>query len=157
MIKTVAVPTTQTATPVKEAALETELKGGEQTNYLPDVGVKYDSQKTRFDLVDPEWEELLAEVMTFGASKYGDRNWEKGILVSRLYAASRRHIAAFIRGEDLDPESGKSHLAHANACLMMAWKMAEIHPELDDRNSVTCNRSVQNLDKAINPDANRGD
>lgn len=102
------------------------------------LGRKNDSGKLRFDLISPLWEEGLAEIMTGapgvgGAGEYGARNWEQGLLVSRVYAAHRRHINAWIKGEDNDPKSGKSHLFHANACLMFLWAMPQIHPELDDR------------------------
>lgn len=96
-------------------------------------GTKYDTGKPRFDLVSPEWEEGLARVMAHGATKYANRNWEKGIDVSRCYAALRRHVSAFMRGEDIDLESGLPHLMHAQANLMFLWAMPKIHPERDDR------------------------
>lgn len=67
------------------------------------------------------WQELgaVAEVLTFGAAKYGDRNWEKGIKVERLFAATMRHITAVANGQELDPESGLPHLAHAVTNLLM--------------------------------------
>ena len=36
----------------------------------------------------------------------GDRNWEKGIDWMRCYGAVRRHLNAWLRGEDIDEESG---------------------------------------------------
>ena len=76
-------------------------------------GKKFDEGKLRFDLCPPEAEEGLAGVLTCGANKYGDRNWEKGIAWGRVYGAVRRHLQAFWKGEDLDPESGLPHLDHA--------------------------------------------
>lgn len=111
-------------------------------------GTKYDTGKPRFDLVSPEWEEGLARVMAYGAVKYADRNWEKGIDVSRCYAALRRHLSAFICGEDIDPESGLPHLMHAQANLMFLWAMPKIHPERDDRAAIQIVRSVDKLNKA---------
>ena len=107
----------------------------------PQLGRKNDTDKLRYDLISPLWEEGLAEIMTGapgigGAGEYGARNWEQGLLVSRVYAALRRHISAWIKGEDNDPISGKSHLFHANACLMFLWAMPQIHPELDDRAAI---------------------
>jgi hypothetical protein len=33
-----------------------------------------------------------------------------------------RHLVAYQSGEEIDPESGKSHLAHAQCCLIfLAW------------------------------------
>ena len=76
-------------------------------------GKKYDNGKLRLDLIPPEMHRALGEVLTFGANKYGDRNWEKGITLDRLYAANQRHLLAFLEGERIDPESGFPHLYHA--------------------------------------------
>lgn len=76
-------------------------------------GVKYDQGKARFDLVPPEAMEAMAEILTYGAAKYGDRNWEKGMAWSRPYAATLRHMFAWFRGVKADPETGKSPLWHA--------------------------------------------
>jgi hypothetical protein len=74
---------------------------------------KGDEGKTRYDLVPVEFTESEAEVFTFGAWKYGERNWELGLDPGRLYAAAMRHIQAHRKGELRDPESGLCHLAHA--------------------------------------------
>ena len=76
-------------------------------------GVKHDEGKLRTDLmpVRPMMDE--AAVLTFGAKKYGDRNWENGMDWSRPYGATLRHLLKWWMGEDLDPETGLSHLAHA--------------------------------------------
>lgn len=75
-------------------------------------GWKLDKQKLRMDLLPPEALEAIAEVFTYGANKYEDRNWEKGMSWGRIYGAILRHALAFWRGEDIDPESGQPHLAH---------------------------------------------
>lgn len=80
-------------------------------------GTKHDQGKLRMDLIPPEAERALAEVLTYGANKYEDRNWEKGIKYSRIYAALRRHLLAWVEGEEIDPESKLSHLSHAFCCL----------------------------------------
>jgi hypothetical protein len=71
--------------------------------------------------------------MAFGAQKYGDHNWRGGIKYTRLLGAAKRHIKAFNMGEDLDPESGLSHVAHAICCLGMLLGMINERPDLDDR------------------------
>ena len=78
-----------------------------------DTGIKYDNGKLRLDLIPPEMHEALGEVLSFGAGKYGDRNWELGIDEDRLYAAAQRHLLAHRKGEILDHESGQPHLYHA--------------------------------------------
>lgn len=76
-------------------------------------GTKFDGDKLRMDLLPPEAIEGLATILTFGAKKYADRNWEKGIKWGRLFGATMRHLWAWWRGEALDAESGYSHLWHA--------------------------------------------
>ena len=86
------------------------------------AGTKDDSGKLRWDLVD--WGTLagMVKIMTFGVIKYGDRNWEQGLLWGRVFGAMMRHLTvwwmAHMRGEDgTDPETGESHLDHAMCCL----------------------------------------
>lgn len=81
-------------------------------------GSKFDGGKPRMGLVHPDFIEGVAEVLTFGAKKYAAWNWAQGIEFDRLYDAAQRHLNAWNKGEDLDPESGKSHLMHA-ACELM--------------------------------------
>lgn len=80
-------------------------------------GHKFDADKARYDLIPPEIEEAIAQVLTFGASKYGARNWELGMAWGRPYAALRRHMAAWWAGENTDAETGMSHLWHAACCI----------------------------------------
>jgi hypothetical protein len=74
--------------------------------------------KTRFDLVPWEAVEEITQVLAFGARKYGDSNWCRGARWGRYFAALCRHIFAWWGGENKDPETGFSHLAHACCCLI---------------------------------------
>lgn len=78
---------------------------------------KHDAGKARFDLIPVEAVAALAEVLTFGAEKYGARNWEKGFPWGRVFAALMRHLWAWWRRAPADPETGFSHLWHALACV----------------------------------------
>ncbi len=89
--------------------------------------------KLRFDLVPPEVEKALAEVLTYGTTKYADRNWEKGNLYSVPYASLRRHLNSWYAGEDIDPESGLSNLKLLLMNVAMLVFYEEHHPHLDDR------------------------
>lgn len=82
-------------------------------------GIKHDQGKLRLDLITPEMTRALGDVLTHGAGKYSDRNWEQGIELSRLHAACLRHLLAYQEGEAIDPESKLSHLAHAFCNLGM--------------------------------------
>jgi hypothetical protein len=80
-------------------------------------GRKDDTDKIRMELLPPEALVGTAQVLTFGAKKYADRNWEQGIKYSRVYGALLRHLNAYWGGEDTDPETGLSHLHHAGCCI----------------------------------------
>ena len=84
----------------------------------PDRGVKNDNQKPPLDLIDPHFEQDVAEVLGYGAMKYELDNWKKGMAVGKLIAGVRRHLNALQRGEYMDPETGFQHMAHA-ACGIM--------------------------------------
>lgn len=103
---------------VDEAYVEALLARVSSPNWREPVeGLKYDADKARYDLIPPEVEEAIAKVLTFGAGKYGERNWELGMRWGRPYAALRRHMAAWWSGEDADPETGMPHTWHAACCI----------------------------------------
>lgn len=93
---------------------------------------KFDAEKVRMDLLDPEALEGLAKVLTFGAQKYAAHNWRKGISNSRLVAALIRHLFALIRGELIDPESGLPHIDHVGCCWMFLSNNLKNRPDLND-------------------------
>lgn len=97
------------------------------------IAVKHDEDKPRMDLLPMEALELVAKVLTFGAKKYGDHNWRKGMKWGRLHAAALRHLSAWARGMDLDDESGLPHLAHAACCLLFLLAYHHTHAGEDDR------------------------
>jgi len=93
---------------------------GPTDNYdLSAGGVKYDSDKIRTDLVPMEAFMAEAAVFTYGAKKYSDWNWAKGMRKGRIVAAMMRHLAAYMCGQDIDPESGLPHLWHVRCCTAM--------------------------------------
>lgn len=65
----------------------------------------------------------VAKVGEFGAKKYGQFNYKAGASYMRFLGSCTRHLAAFIRGEDTDAESGLSHLAHLvfDALMLLDW------------------------------------
>lgn len=106
-------------------------------------GVKFDDAKARFDLIPPELLFAVADILSFGAAKYGDRNWEKGMDWGRCFAAMMRHMWAwwgakgptpknFLLG-DLDDETEKSHLWHAACCLSFLIAFEERGVGTDNR------------------------
>jgi Domain of unknown function (DUF5664) len=53
----------------------------------------------RFDLVPAYPIKRLAQHYENGARKYADRNWEKGIKLSRFLDSAERHLNSFKEGE----------------------------------------------------------
>jgi hypothetical protein len=98
-----------------------------------EAGIKHDDEKLRVDLLPVDALEGVSAVLTHGAKKYGDRNWEGGLAFGRLYGAVLRHLFAFWRGRDVDPESGLPHLDHALCELMFLSAMWRRRKDLDDR------------------------
>ena len=96
-------------------------------------GTKHDSGKPRTDLLPPDALLEVSKVFAFGGNKYGDYNWCKGFKWSRLLGAALRHLFAFMRGEDKDPESEHSHLAHAACCVLMLISHEQRKLGEDDR------------------------
>jgi len=76
---------------------------------------KFDDTKPKPDLLPKDALLEVAEVMTFGAKKYGMNNWKecKPEEQHRYMAALYRHLFAYELGEDKDSDSGLRHLAHA--------------------------------------------
>jgi len=83
-------------------------------------GMKFDKNKTRLELLPFDALEQCADVFAFGAAKYGEWNWtgiEEG--VQRYVGSLLRHVSRFQQGEEIDPDSGLHHLAHAGACCLI--------------------------------------
>jgi hypothetical protein len=78
-----------------------------------------------------------ARVHGFGVMKYPDEagapNWSRGMPWSWFYDALRRHIAAYWSGEDINPESGLPHLAHARWMISNLLEYSEYGLGTDDR------------------------
>ena len=94
---------------------------------------KDDADKVRMELLPPELIEATAAVLTFGANKYADRNWEHGLKWGRCFGALMRHLWAWWRGEKADPETGFSHLWHASCCLAFLIAYEQRGTGEDDR------------------------
>lgn len=85
-------------------------------------GIKFDSGKPRWGLLPFREVREVVDVLTFGAQKYSDDNWQNVRPTNRYIDAAFRHITAWLTGEKKDAESGISHLAHAICCLLfLMW------------------------------------
>lgn len=107
----------------------------------PEQGVKNDDGKAPWDLLPFDAVEQIVKVLQHGAKKYAARNWEKGLMLSRPFAAMLRHLTAWWRGTDTDEESGLPHLAHAGCCLLFLLAFTTRgRTDLDDRPAVAARR-----------------
>lgn len=100
---------------------------------MEDKGLRYNEGKTRYDLVPAFAQEQYAKVLTKGAVKYAERNWELGMRWSKVTQSLERHLAAFKKGEDYDPETGLLHTAHIMCNAAFLTEYYQIYPQGDDR------------------------
>jgi len=69
-------------------------------------------------LIDPLFIEGMARIQEIGDEKHRDSHWTKGVSVSDILNAMKRHTAAIERGEYVDEETGYNH-AYAIGCGAM--------------------------------------
>lgn len=96
---------------------------------------KNDKEKPTFELLPFELLADVNKVLQHGQRVYGTNNWrhKEGFKYSRCYNALLRHMFAWWRGEDIDLESGISHLAHAMCNLIFLTYHSKVNAEGDDR------------------------
>lgn len=80
---------------------------------------------------------VLVEIgvgMLEGTAKYGRHNYRcAGVRESVYFDATMRHLIAYWEGEDVDPDSGLSHLTKA-MCSLAVWRDAQMQGmATDDR------------------------
>lgn len=114
-------------------------------------GAKFDNGKPPLGLIPRQALEAEAQVMAFGANKYGRDNWRGGMDWTRLSDAALRHITAFVDGEDVDPETGLPHLAHARCCLAFLLAYSKLELGRDDRHHRRAVKEVSNVTESLSP------
>jgi hypothetical protein len=101
-----------------------------ETNPKDAVGVK----KAPLSVVPMNVVHELGIAMLEGARKYGRHNYrEAGVRASVYFDATHRHVNAWWEGEDLDPDSGLSHITKAIATLTVLRDCMMQHKWEDDR------------------------
>lgn len=110
-------------------------------------GLRYDTGKTRHDLLEPFAIDEVAKVFTKGALKYAPNNWLGGMKWSKVLACAKRHISKIEKGEDFDYDdnckkcqegtctdhTGLYHAAHAAWNMLALISYYKYCPEYDDR------------------------
>ncbi len=83
--------------------------------------------KGRYDLIPPEAMFRIARWFEQGAEKYGGRNWEKGIPVSRCISAAFRHLYKYLAGW-----TDEDHLAAVAWNVMAIMWFETRRPDMQD-------------------------
>lgn len=84
------------------------------------MAIKFDEGKLDWSLMPWDSVEEILKVLEFGKTKYAAWNWSSngGFPYMRVFSATMRHLLAWVRGEDNDPETGLSHIAHAGCNIL---------------------------------------
>ena len=101
--------------------------------YIMEKGLRYNKEKLKWSLVDFESLEEMVKVLEFGAEKYEPDNWKRGLPTLEICESLLRHVFAYMRGEDIDPESGRSHIGHILCNGMFLSYMQNKKPNMDNR------------------------
>ena len=96
-------------------------------------GKKFDEGKPQLGLISTAFLWAIAKVMTHGRQKYGANNWREGLDWHRPYDALQRHLTVWWDGEDIDQDSGYSHLWLASCELMFLVEYENKKRGNDDR------------------------
>ena len=97
------------------------------------AGLRYNTGKLRWSLVSRKALAPMVRVLMFGAEKYDDHNWKKGLKYTEVCESLQRHLNAFIDGEDNDPESKLTHVGHIMCNAMFLSYMFLFKKDCDDR------------------------
>lgn len=82
-------------------------------------GFKETKGKLKWSLLPTQALQGCVRVLMFGAeTKYAPNNWKKVEPQGAYLDATYRHLNAFLEGNELDKESGESHLSHALCDLL---------------------------------------
>lgn len=103
-------------------AAEAAEKVREKLNTLANPKQAFGDLKVAMQLVPVALVIGAARAFKEGAAKYGPFNWRHTKVEAMTYVgAIQRHLAAYVDGEDVDPESvvGKTHLEGIAACVAM--------------------------------------
>jgi len=80
--------------------------------------LRYNENKLKWSLVHFDSLKPMVQVLEFGAKKYSPDNWKKGLDRKEILESTMRHLTALIDGEEMDPESGLSHMGHIQCNAM---------------------------------------
>lgn len=100
----------------------------------PPKAKTYDDGKAALAVLPWAALDAMAAAQAYGERKYGDfYNYRKGMEATRNLSCAIRHIRDFIEGQDLDAESGVTHLGHAMVRLGYVLQNIKDGTVIDDR------------------------
>jgi hypothetical protein len=105
------------------------IKNNEEIKELKkEIGARFNKGKIRYELIPTYALEELAKVYTYGAEKYDQYNWRKGLSWLNTLGSLLRHVYAWKKGEKIDSESNCHHLAMAawNCFTLMSFEKNSI-------------------------------
>ena len=118
----------------KEVTVDELMKAsGKNPDFDQVRGLRYNSNKLRYDLIPPFANRECAKVWTKSLGKYPAGNWEKGMPWSEVIASAMRHLEAIRLGEDIDAESGLLHAAHLQCNAAMLTEYYFTKQDFDNR------------------------
>ena len=86
---------------------------------LEEIAAKTEEKALRYNEGKPQWGLVhygslvpMVRVLEFGAKKYSPGNWKKKMDRTKLLESAQRHLAALMDGEEIDPETGESHIGN---------------------------------------------
>jgi hypothetical protein len=124
------------------ASTMTTNKNVEQLTQLAQdklAAIKDPTKAARFNEGKPQWSlvhfkslEPMVRVLEFGCIKYDRNNWKKAMDTSKILESMQRHLAALFDGEEVDSETGISHMGHIQ-CNAMFYNYHKDKENDDDR------------------------
>ena len=95
----------------------------------PSKAMRYNAGKPKFSLIIPRFMRYMACVLTMGAEKYDEYNWQKSCNTEHhnqfrdgCLDSLQRHLNYWHEGDQYDEESGLPHMAHvAVNAMFIEW------------------------------------
>lgn len=108
------------------------------------------AKKTPLQLLPPYALAQTALAHAEGAKKYGHWNWRTNKVCATTYiGAILRHLTAWQDGEDIDADSGLSHIAKIGACCNILLDAGYCGTLVDDRSKVPSKMTVEQVKEVM--------